>query len=87
MYTPVPWPYGISYFHMPAGRYSDGRLPIDLMGMYFSLDFLGCHCFSGDGMKAGQVWCGSSFILHLIFDGIYNICYQIGPDPTHHLRC
>ncbi|KAJ8640701.1 hypothetical protein MRB53_017395 [Persea americana] len=40
MYTPVPWPYGISYFHMPAGRYSDGRLPIDLMANSLGLPFL-----------------------------------------------
>lgn len=30
----APWPHGISYFHMPAGRYSDGRLIIDFMGMF-----------------------------------------------------
>lgn len=33
-FTTLPWPHGISYFHMPAGRYSDGRLPIDFMGTF-----------------------------------------------------
>ncbi|RWR82974.1 GDSL esterase/lipase-like protein isoform X2 [Cinnamomum micranthum f. kanehirae] len=30
-FTPPPWPYGISYFHMSTGRESDGRLLIDFI--------------------------------------------------------
>ncbi|KAJ8640695.1 hypothetical protein MRB53_017389 [Persea americana] len=32
-FTPPPWPYGISYFHMSTGRESDGRLLIDFIDL------------------------------------------------------
>ena len=38
-FTPPPWPYGISYFHMSTGRESDGRLLIDFIGMVSSQFF------------------------------------------------
>jgi hypothetical protein len=33
--TPKP-PSGETFFHMPAGRFSDGRLIIDFMGMLYT---------------------------------------------------
>ncbi|XXG57036.1 hypothetical protein AAC387_Pa03g4296 [Persea americana] len=39
-FTPVPWPNGISYFRMPAGRYSDGRLIIDFIANSLGLPFI-----------------------------------------------
>ena len=35
-FPPNP-PYGDTYFHKPAGRYSDGRLLIDFIGMLYLL--------------------------------------------------
>ena len=32
---PPTAPYGETYFHMPVGRFSDGRLIIDFLGMFF----------------------------------------------------
>ncbi|XXG57039.1 hypothetical protein AAC387_Pa03g4296 [Persea americana] len=39
-FTPVLWPNGITYFHMPAGRYSDGRLIIDFIANSLGLPFI-----------------------------------------------
>ncbi|XXG57040.1 hypothetical protein AAC387_Pa03g4296 [Persea americana] len=39
-FTPAPWPHGISYFHMPAGRFSDGRLIIDFIANSLGLPFI-----------------------------------------------
>lgn len=33
----LPKPYGQTYFHHPAGRFSDGRLIIDFIGAYLNL--------------------------------------------------
>ncbi|KAG7012778.1 GDSL esterase/lipase, partial [Cucurbita argyrosperma subsp. argyrosperma] len=37
----APPPNGMSYFHGPVGRYSDGRLIVDFIGIYF-LSFVLC---------------------------------------------
>lgn len=33
-------PYGVTFFHKPTNRYSDGRLVIDLLAAYLNLPFL-----------------------------------------------
>ncbi|XP_062149835.1 esterase-like [Alnus glutinosa] len=40
--TPTP-PYGETYFHMPAGRFSDGRLMIDFMAKSVGLPYLSAY--------------------------------------------
>ena len=39
MYGQLPFPYGETYFHHSAGRYSDGRLVIDFIGTYYILPY------------------------------------------------
>jgi hypothetical protein len=36
-FTALNSPYGDTYFHMPAGRFSDGRLIIDFIGKLLCL--------------------------------------------------
>ena len=44
------YPYGITYFHRPTGRCSDGRLVID---------HLGTACSASGGCLGSQIWwCG-----------------------------
>ncbi|KAL4654863.1 hypothetical protein ACB092_01G411300 [Castanea dentata] len=40
--TPTP-PYGETYFHKPAGRFSDGRLMIDFMAKSLGLPYLSAY--------------------------------------------
>ncbi|XP_062149874.1 GDSL esterase/lipase ENOD8-like [Alnus glutinosa] len=40
--TPTP-PYGETCFHMPAGRFSDGRLMIDFMAKSVGLPYLSAY--------------------------------------------
>ncbi|XP_051135444.1 GDSL esterase/lipase At4g01130-like [Andrographis paniculata] len=37
---PLPLPFGITYFHKPTGRLSDGRLQIDFLAQALQLPFL-----------------------------------------------
>ncbi|KAH7681345.1 GDSL lipase/esterase protein [Dioscorea alata] len=42
-FGPAPPPNGETFFHMPAGRYSDGRLIIDFMAKSFGLAYLSAY--------------------------------------------
>ncbi|KAJ8762884.1 hypothetical protein K2173_023013 [Erythroxylum novogranatense] len=42
-FTPPNLPYGRTYFHMPAGRFCDGRLIIDFVASSFNLPFLSAY--------------------------------------------
>ncbi|KAL9997009.1 putative alpha-L-fucosidase [Helianthus debilis subsp. tardiflorus] len=39
VFGPVFSPYGMTYFHKPFGRYSDGRLIIDFIGKFIHKRF------------------------------------------------
>ncbi|EEF48393.1 Esterase precursor, putative [Ricinus communis] len=41
-FPPNP-PYGQTYFHMPSGRYSDGRVIIDFVAQSFNLPYLSAY--------------------------------------------
>ncbi|MFQ6628594.1 hypothetical protein Gotur_008123, partial [Gossypium turneri] len=42
-FTPPTSPYGDTYFHMPARRFSDGRLIIDFIAQAFGLPFINAY--------------------------------------------
>ena len=42
------WPYGISFFHIPTGRFSDGRLISDFLGMYLRFVLFNLLLIIGD---------------------------------------
>ncbi|KAE8077456.1 hypothetical protein FH972_016018 [Carpinus fangiana] len=51
--TPTP-PFGETFFHMPAGRFSDGRLIIDFMAKSVGLPYLSAYLdFFGTNSKHG----------------------------------
>jgi hypothetical protein len=39
-------PYGQTYFRKPTGRFSDGRLIVDYIGMFFKPFKENCHFFT-----------------------------------------
>ncbi|XP_076941631.1 GDSL esterase/lipase At5g14450-like [Bidens hawaiensis] len=40
VFESIPYPYGMTYFHKPSGRFSDGRLIIDFIADKLGLPFL-----------------------------------------------
>nr|KJB29215.1 hypothetical protein B456_005G089600 [Gossypium raimondii] len=42
-FTPPTSPYGDTYFHMPARRFSDGRLTVDFIAEAFGLPFINAY--------------------------------------------
>ena len=74
-FSQPPWPYGRTFFRMPAGRFSDGRLMIDFIGTIYLL-FKPIFCIStshwprasvykiGTGDKKSQI---QTFIFYFIF--------------------
>ncbi|KAK7318666.1 hypothetical protein RJT34_03371 [Clitoria ternatea] len=53
-FAPAPPPNGITFFHAPAGRFSDGRLIIDFLAKSFGLPYLSAYLDSvGSNFSSG----------------------------------
>ncbi|KAL0351058.1 UNVERIFIED_CONTAM: GDSL esterase/lipase [Sesamum radiatum] len=50
----IPPPYGVSYFHRPAGRNSDGRLIIDFIAEHLGLPYLSSYLDSIENSQAKE---------------------------------
>lgn len=73
-------PYGVTYFHHPTNRYSDGRLVIDFVTQTLSLPFLPAYR-SGGGFSNGVNFAvaGSTAIEHRFFVK-NNLTFDITPE-------
>ncbi|XP_071717492.1 GDSL esterase/lipase At5g14450-like [Rutidosis leptorrhynchoides] len=60
VFSPVLPPYGITYFHKPSGRYSDGRLIIDFIAENLSMPYLSAYVDSiGTNFRHGANFAAS----------------------------
>lgn len=73
-------PYGMTYFHHPTNRYSDGRLVIDFVAEMLSLPFIPAYR-SGGGASNGVNFAvaGSTAIEHAFFVK-NNLTFNITPE-------